>query len=286
MDTSIVPERFATHISIDPDSGCWIWIGTIDKLGYPRVSINRHSKSAQRIVYESIICPIPKGKILRRTCHDPNECRRVGRQCPHRRCVRPDHGVVTENIGRPRLSIKERIRRFVHIDPVTGCWMWSGPIDDKGYARLPIRDNRSPKARLAHRISYETFAGPIQKGLDLDHLCHTKTCAGGRNCMHRRCVNPEHLEPVTRKKNLQRGTNVGAAGRKSATRKQRAKTHFAHGHKYTAETLGLYQSATHKFRYCKTCLHLRNVSEERKRKRRKQPINSPSVGLSDSKISK
>ena len=57
------------------------------------------------------------------------------------------------------------------------------------------------KTVLAHRWYYESMVGPIPEGLDLDHLCRV-----------RRCVNPAHLEPVSRRVNLLRGsrkTNQG-----------------------------------------------------------------------------
>lgn len=50
------------------------------------------------------------------------------------------------------------------------------------------------KYGYAHRIAYELVVGPIPEGLTLDHLCRV-----------RRCVNPEHLEPVTMGENLRRG---------------------------------------------------------------------------------
>ncbi len=46
---------------------------------------------------------------------------------------------------------------------------------------------------LTHRVMYEHWVGPIEVGLELDHLCRTKACC-----------NPDHLEPVTRSENLLR----------------------------------------------------------------------------------
>lgn len=65
----------------------------------------------------------------------------------------------------------------------------------------------------AHRWAYLHFVGKIPAGLDLDHLCR-----------NRWCVNPEHLEPVTRSENLTRG--YAARG---------PKTYCKHGHRFDPE---------------------------------------------------
>lgn len=102
--------------------------------------------------------------------------------------------------------------------PSNECWPWPGHIDKNGYgtATLDGRDQR------AHRVSYETFVGPIPDGLQLDHTCHTEdlSCPGGITCPHRRCVNPSHLEPVTHNENIRRG------------RPKRARSVCRNGHPY------------------------------------------------------
>lgn len=99
-----------------------------------------------------------------------------------------------------------------------GCWLWTGPLDWKGYgiATDGVRTVRAP------RYAYELLVGPIPEGKQLDHLCHTrdKSCIG--ICIHRRCVRPSHLEPVTPLENNQRGNMVG-------------RTHCVHGHEYTPD---------------------------------------------------
>lgn len=92
------------------------------------------------------------------------------------------------------------------IDPVSGCWMWPGVLSKEGYGRI----RRFGKLIQAHRVYYERVHGQIPDGLDIDHLCHTrdKTCPGGITCLHRRCVNPDHLAPVTLPENVRRGRNA------------------------------------------------------------------------------
>lgn len=79
-------------------------------------------------------------------------------------------------------------------DEVTGCWVWQRHIDAKGYGRLWPNGKR---AMLAHRWVYEKHKGPIAPGLVIDHLC--------RNT---RCVNPDHLEPVSNTTNCRRGNQA------------------------------------------------------------------------------
>jgi len=64
----------------------------------------------------------------------------------------------------------------------SGCWIFLNSISQDGYGRLA-----SPLANLAHRHFYIEKYGPIPDGLELDHLCRVRSC-----------VNPDHLEPVTR----------------------------------------------------------------------------------------
>lgn len=73
----------------------------------------------------------------------------------------------------------------------TDCWEWQGALTN-GYGHLYLKNFGN---NYAHRLVYEHLIGPIPDGLQLDHLCRN-TC----------CCNPEHLEPVTQKENLRRGT--------------------------------------------------------------------------------
>lgn len=88
-----------------------------------------------------------------------------------------------------------------------GCWLWTASRLPHGYGRIGV----GGKVRLAHRVSYELFNGPIPAGLDVDHLCHNedRECPGGSTCMHRRCVNPAHLGVATRSENQKASGRCG-----------------------------------------------------------------------------
>jgi hypothetical protein len=111
-------------------------------------------------------------------------------------------------------------------DPTTNCWRWlRAVISTNGYGSTSV----DGKHALAHRVLYERHRGPIPDGMTLDHVCHTADvgCPGGTACQHRRCVNPDHLEPVPFRTNVLRGRSMAADNAR--------KTHCPQGHPYDAE---------------------------------------------------
>jgi hypothetical protein len=77
------------------------------------------------------------------------------------------------------------------VEPTGFCWNWTNAPNHNGYGQYGSQGMRP------HRIAYELLVGPIPDGLTLDHLCRNKLC-----------VNPDHVEPVTRGENARRG-NLG-----------------------------------------------------------------------------
>jgi hypothetical protein len=121
--------------------------------------------------------------------------------------------------------LRDRIERNSIPEPNTGCWLWLGYVND-GYGSMEVRRDGRYYDRPAHRIAYEAFIGPIPDGLVIDHLCACRTC-----------VNPAHLEAVTREVNSRRGTH----GRPKLVR-----THCSRGHEFP-----LAQPGRH--RRCRLC---------------------------------
>lgn len=85
------------------------------------------------------------------------------------------------------------------------CWPWLGYVMKRGYGQIGA-PGRGSSMLYAHRLSYELAHGPIPDGLTIDHTCHNKDlgCVRGFSCPHRRCVNPAHLEAVSRGENHRR----------------------------------------------------------------------------------
>jgi hypothetical protein len=124
---------------------------------------------------------------------------------------------------------------------MTPCIQWTGPVSHDGYGREWC--GRPMGYRGAHRRAYERAKGPIPKGLDLDHLCHNAdpSCPGGA-CLHRSCINVDHLEPVTKRDHALRGLSNGAVNLR--------KTRCLRGHPFTPENTILHRGAQRKCRAC------------------------------------
>lgn len=137
-------------------------------------------------------------------------------------------------------STEERLLEKIDKDAPGGCWRWTGAIGTHGYGRF----RAGGKTCQAHRITYELLKGPIPPDRDLDHLCR-----------NRWCVNPDHLEPVSRRTNLLRGQTFTAANA--------AKTHCPQGHPYDDENT-MYDGGGRK---CKECNRrkVRRYYREKKR---------------------
>lgn len=105
------------------------------------------------------------------------------------------------------LTLPSQYRRRIPIDLSQPCWVWHGDTTNHGYGRLMVNGS----FHYAHRLAYQLHVGPIPRGWEIDHVCHTDAvdagqCAGGA-CAHRSCWNPAHLEAVSSLENSLRGNH-------------------------------------------------------------------------------
>ena len=81
------------------------------------------------------------------------------------------------------------------VDQETGCWLWRGCIQNKGYGHVQIDKVRY----LPHRLFYAHHKGPIHPNLQACHRCDNP-----------RCVNPHHIFLGTSQDNM---TDMASKGR-------------------------------------------------------------------------
>jgi len=139
----------------------------------------------------------------------------------------------------PHRNTFPRFWAKVSVTSPSRCWLWTACKTAGGYGRIRMR-NHLPRVQNAHRVAYELLVGAIPKGLDLDHLCRVPAC-----------VNPYHLEPVTRRENTLRGENPPAWNNR--------KTHCMRGHEFSSENTYRRPDGT---RECYACRKLIDRSEE------------------------
>jgi hypothetical protein len=82
------------------------------------------------------------------------------------------------------LSLEDRF--WQKVDKTDKCWEWTGALTGYGYGTVSRVIDGKRRQLMAHRMAYEIAVGPIPEGLTIDHLCRNK-----------KCVRPDHLEPVT-----------------------------------------------------------------------------------------
>jgi hypothetical protein len=100
--------------------------------------------------------------------------------------------------GRPPKPIEQRFtpNRWT-VDEKTGCYLWAGKKNAKGYGR--IKDSNG-KEVMAHRVAFRLKTGvSIPDGFVVCHRCDTPSC-----------VNPSHLFLGTQIDNL---ADMNAKGR-------------------------------------------------------------------------
>ena len=153
----------------------------------------------------------------------------------------------------PKLTEGHQANFWRHVPerPEGACWIWRGGLMHNGYGRfnLPPTELKRPSA-AAHRLAYELLIGPVPDSLDMDHLCRVRAC-----------VNPAHLEPVTRSENLRRSesTVIGSNIRK---------THCIRGHSLTDAHIVITKLGIVK-RHCRPCRKMHSANSYAKQRQKK-----------------
>lgn len=117
-----LPDRFFSKVSPEPNSGCWLWLGSAHRLGYGQLRVEGRAVLATHVSLE----------LARRPRPFPEACAR--HKCDNPNCVNPDHlewGTLKDNShdaavrGRANLSGlevgRERMRAIYEQRPVKSC---------------------------------------------------------------------------------------------------------------------------------------------------------------------
>jgi hypothetical protein len=84
----------------------------------------------------------------------------------------------------------DRVLTKVTRIPFSGCWIFTGAINDFGYGIVGTGARGQPNDR-AHRITYRHFVGEIPSGMFVCHECDVPSCC-----------NPSHLFLGTNQDNV------------------------------------------------------------------------------------
>lgn len=143
-------ERFEEKVIPEPNSGCWIWLGSLDSGRYARIGIKGKNHKASRVSVRLYKCEDPGSLSVLHRCDMPE-------------CVNPDHLFV----GTHQDNMKDRDAKGRQADRSgtrNGCAGTKNPIGK--LSEDQVREIRGLFGRMSYRKIGERFGvctGSIQK---------------------------------------------------------------------------------------------------------------------------
>lgn len=90
-------DSFLDLISPEPNTGCWLWLGSEDRCGYGKFNSRTKETLAHRFSFKHFISDIPSGT-------------EIDHKCRTRCCVNPSHLRCISHQENVRLGIRRRER--------------------------------------------------------------------------------------------------------------------------------------------------------------------------------
>ena len=155
-----IAERFEHYNLPEPNSGCWLWIGTYDHWGYGVLNVGPKKRKAHQISHELF-----KG---------PSRGLHVLHQCDLPCCVNPDHLYL----GTDQDNANDRVRRGRQPDHV-GTTNPNAVLTEKQV--LAIRTDSRPQQAVANDYSISIHSvSAIKRRLNWKHLKDSAQTRGKR----------------------------------------------------------------------------------------------------------
>jgi len=134
-------QRFEDKIIPEPNSGCWIWVGSLNpQTGYGQISSGERPETAHRVSWRLNRGPIPEGM-------------HVLHHCDQRWCCNPDHlflGGNDDNIYDAVFKGRMRGNGGLNGENLRGVRCYQAKLDDT--AVLEILASAEPERALASRF--------------------------------------------------------------------------------------------------------------------------------------